>query len=250
MNRDKDTLVVNMMPLANYIAFQIHQHLPPHIELSDLQSDAMLGLVRAARDYDPARKIKFYTYARHRIHGAVIDGLRANDPATRDTRRKQKRLEMVVASLSQLFCRPPQHEEIAKALRISLFRLAKIVREVATSTSEADSAGDNPCLCDSVESNDAGPFDQCLRKEYREIARRAMLFLHRAGYRQYVAVLSRFYWRSMTMKEIGNELGVGERRVYQLRREAIKLLRSRTQYMSRLRDCKRAANDEGRARPC
>lgn len=236
MNKDKDALVAKMIPLAEYIAFQVHQRLPSHVELSDLRSDAMLGLVRAARDYEPARNAKFYTYARHRIRGAVIDGLRHNDPATRDTRKKQKQLEMVVARLSQLFCRPPHEEEIAEALRIPLSKLAELRREVAASTRDADSEGDISCLCDSTVSNDGDPFEQCLREEYREIARRAMFFLHRAGYRQYVTILSLFYWQGMTMKEIGNQLGAAVGRVAQLKREAIKLLRSRTQYMRRLRD--------------
>lgn len=85
-----ETLVVAHVPLVEKIARKVLRRLPPHMELDDLIGDGMVGLLDAARRYDAARGWRFATFAGHRIFGAILDGLRRQDPLAR-THRAERR---------------------------------------------------------------------------------------------------------------------------------------------------------------
>lgn len=82
--QEKHNLLVDMLPLVKRLAFQIREHLPSHVEVDDLIANGVLGLVDAIRKFDATKRVKFKTYAQQRLRGAILDGLRGADPASRE----------------------------------------------------------------------------------------------------------------------------------------------------------------------
>ena len=80
--QNRQNLVVEMLPLIKRLAFMIHQHLPSHVEMDDLVANGVLGLIDAIDKFDATKRVKLESYARHRIHGAILDGLRSADPVS------------------------------------------------------------------------------------------------------------------------------------------------------------------------
>ena len=90
--QDREKLLVDMLPLVKRVALSIRKHLPAHVELDDLFSDGVLGLVDAVTKFDASKRVRLETYAQHRIRGSILDGLRVADPASRGLRRKNQKL--------------------------------------------------------------------------------------------------------------------------------------------------------------
>ena len=101
LNPERDELVLEHMPQIKYIAQRISAKLPSHVELNDLVSAGILGLLDAIEKFDPNRGVKFKTYAELRIKGAILDSLRNLDWAPRSLRKKSKDLERVYRELEQ-----------------------------------------------------------------------------------------------------------------------------------------------------
>ena len=89
--QDREKLVVDMLPLVKRVALKIRKRLPAHVEMDDLLSDGVVGLVDAVAKFDPRKRVKLESYARHRIRGSILDGLRGADPVPRDLRRKHRK---------------------------------------------------------------------------------------------------------------------------------------------------------------
>ena len=107
-------------PWYKRIALKIRRHLPAHVEVDDLTANGVLGLVDAVAKFDPSKGVKLETYARHRVRGAILDGLRRADTASRDMRRKNKRIQTLYHELESKLGRPVRDEEMAKALGMNL----------------------------------------------------------------------------------------------------------------------------------
>ena len=90
-------MLVELLPLVKRVALKIREHLPAQVELDDLCANGVLGLVDAVASLSEQTS-EAGTYARHRVRGAILDGLRAADPATRDLRRKNKRIQNFIAN--------------------------------------------------------------------------------------------------------------------------------------------------------
>ena len=103
-----------MLPLVKRVALRIRKRLPAHVELDDLFSDGVLGLVDAVTKFDASKRVGLETYARHRIRGSILDGLRAADPASRDLRRKNQRVQKLYHELEVKLGRPVTDEEMAR----------------------------------------------------------------------------------------------------------------------------------------
>src|SRR3970282_2428224 len=89
-----------LLPLVRTIARMMSHGLPAVVELDDLVHDGVVGLLECARRFDPSRGVNFRTYARYRIRGAILDGLRARDPLPRSVRRALKAADQSVGSSS------------------------------------------------------------------------------------------------------------------------------------------------------
>src|ERR1700729_1649534 len=108
----KDKLILEYAPLIKFIAQKIAVRLPSNIELDDLISSGVIGLMDAIEKYDPTRDNKFKTYAEFRIRGAILDELRAQDWVPRSIRDKAKLLDRTTIELEAELGRSPSAEGI------------------------------------------------------------------------------------------------------------------------------------------
>jgi len=228
-------LLLAMAPLVKRVAFEMRQHLPPHVEMDDLVGAGTLGLVDALRKFDPSRKVKLESYARHRIRGGILDALRTLDPASRDMRRRARKVERTYRELEARLGRPVQGEEVARALGISLKVWHRWAQEVHAlgfdGTQHAEMATAAVRLPKKDEDRAAvrqpaeDPFDLCYRREQRDLLNRA---LARLPERERL-IVTLYYQHDLTMKEIAARLAVDESRVSQLHAEALQRLKARVQ---------------------
>src|SRR5271155_2621990 len=128
--KDKDKLILEYAPLIKFIAQKIAVRLPSNIELDDLISSGVIGLMDAIEKYDPTRDNKFKTYAEFRIRGAILDELRAQDWVPRSVRGKAKLLDRAYAKLEQGMGRAPTDEEVAAELKITMEDFYDLVNQV------------------------------------------------------------------------------------------------------------------------
>src|ERR1035438_1703584 len=126
----KDKLIMEYAPLIKFIAQKIAVRLPSNIELDDLISSGVIGLMDAIEKYDPTRDNKFKTYAEFRIRGAILDELRAQDWVPRSVRDKAKLLDRTYAALEQQFGRPATDEEAAEELKVSMEEFYDLINQV------------------------------------------------------------------------------------------------------------------------
>jgi RNA polymerase sigma factor for flagellar operon FliA len=232
VSRDIDAQVVELLPLVKRMAFQMREHLPAHVEVDDLVGAGTLGLLDAVRKFDASKHVKLESYARHRIRGAILDGLRELDTASRDMRKKNKKAEKVYRELEAKLGRPASSEEMAQALGISLrnwYRTVKELQPLGVSwlwpmeAAEAKQPDEETLVAET----EVSALDLCYRREQREILRRAMDCLSERDRR----MMSLYYEQEKTMKEIGEELGIDESRVSQLHSTALVRLQARVKAM-------------------
>jgi len=117
-NREK--LLVDMLPLVKRVPLKIRKRLPARVELDDLFSDGVLGLVDSVTKFDASKRVSLETYARHRIRGSILDGLRSADPASRGLRRKNQRIRKLYNELEIKLGRSVTDEEMAAAQGMNL----------------------------------------------------------------------------------------------------------------------------------
>ncbi|HEX4808847.1 MAG TPA: FliA/WhiG family RNA polymerase sigma factor [Bryobacteraceae bacterium] len=218
----RDQLILENLSLVHAIAFHVQRAVPIHIEIDDLKHAGMMGLFEAASKYEPAKEIAFRSYAKHRIRGAILDSLRELDWASRDLRKRHKQVENLKKELTQKFDREPTAPELAEAIGIDMkryrallidFRSLGLAAAKLKSTREADSGvhTDTPCTATDL------PDRVFARVEMRDRINQAMKVLPR----RYQKVVSLYYIRELTMKQIGDVLGVNESRVSQMHRCAL-----------------------------
>jgi RNA polymerase sigma factor for flagellar operon FliA len=228
---DINRIVVALLPLVRRIALQMRERLPLHVETDDLVSTGVLGLVDAVRKFDERKRVKLEQYARHRIRGAILDGLRMLDVASRDMRKKSKKAEQVYCRLEAKLGRAPSDAEMAGGLGVSLGSWYRTVRELRAVgigwLRPLGSVGTKEVVAVSEESlvaeDQCSQFDACYRREQREVLHRA---LDRIPERER-QVVRLYYQQELTMREIGERLRIDESRVSQLHSTALFRLRKR-----------------------
>jgi RNA polymerase sigma factor for flagellar operon FliA len=228
---DRDRLILTYAPLVKYVAGRLGSGLPAHVEEGDLISYGLLGLISAIERYDPDRDIKFETYAIVRIKGAIIDELRALDWVPRSVRSRAREIERAIAELEAKLGRAPTDEEIAQKIGISEDELEESLTDISRSSIAAldelwsgGADGDQVSLLDTIE-DQAGPqpADALDETEVRETLADAIARLPERE----KLVITLYYYEELTLREIGEVLGVTESRVSQLHTKAVLRLRSR-----------------------
>jgi RNA polymerase sigma factor for flagellar operon FliA len=227
----RDKLIVMYSPLVKYVAGRIGSSLPPHVEEGDLVSYGLLGLIGAVERYDPERDVKFETYAIPRIRGSIIDELRALDWVPRSVRSRAREIERAIASLESGSGRAPSDEEIAAKVGISLDELEGSLVDIGRSSIGAldelwsiSAEGDELSLLDTIEDpHSVRPADALDEVAQRELLGEAISNLPD---RERV-VITLYHYDELTLREIGEVLGVTESRVSQLHTKAILRLKSR-----------------------
>jgi len=236
--------LLGMLPAVKRIAFRIREHLPDHVEVDDLYADGLLGLIDAVAKFDVSKRVNLESYARHRVRGAILDGLRTADPATRDLRRKNNAIRKLYRELEAKFGRPAHDDEMAAASGMNLAQWHRTLNEVHSAGLECGarvlSAGptvrlpstDPELLIDG--SNN--PFDLCYRRELQKILDRAVSHL-RERERQIIRLR---YQGDLTMKQIAELMHVDESRISQLHSAALARLKASMDFLLRPRIAERA----------
>jgi len=230
--QDTQKLLVEMLPLVKRVALKIRKRLPAHVEMDDLCSDGVLGLVDAVTKFDATKRVRLETYARHRIRGSILDGLRVADPASRDLRRKNQRIQKLHHELEVKLGRPVTDEEMAATQEMSLAQWHRALNEVqsvgfdlsartlsAGPTARSASRQIEPAF---LPADDPDPFDLCYCREQREILGRALSTLRERD-RQIVTL---YHQQGLTMRQVAELLSVDESRISQLHAAALVQLKA------------------------
>ncbi len=216
-------LIAEHYPLARSIASRMHRKLPPGIDLDELVSIALIGLLEACSRFDPSRGIQFRTFAKHRMHGAILDSLRSADWIPRSVRERAGTVQRASERLRNELGREPTTDEVAKSLDVPV----EVVREARQADTrpvlslDAPAEEDGGSLIDFVmaEGQDAGDV-----LEEREMRRALLAAVVELPERERIAVEG-FYLRGEPLKGIGKKLGVSESRACQLCRQGTMRLR-------------------------
>jgi RNA polymerase sigma factor for flagellar operon FliA len=228
---NRDVLILEHLPQIKYIAHRISAKLPSHVELNDLVSAGVLGLLDAVEKFDPGRGVKFKTYAELRVKGAILDSLRNLDWAPRSLRKRSKDLEKVHKELEQRFGRPATDKEVCDELGISLEEFFELVDQIKglnlgsfhEMASQEDDRSSEPLIKYIPDAPQLDPFFVFHKSEIRDLLTGAIDALPKKER----LVVSLYYYDELTMKEIGKVLGVNESRVSQLHTKAMLRLRNK-----------------------
>jgi len=226
----REQMIVDYLPLVKHIARRTITKLPPSVDLNDLIGAGVIGLLDAVDKFDPGRNVKFKTYAEIRIRGAMLDSLRALDLASRGLREKANKIEEVCWQLEQENGRAASDEEIAGAMGVSMGEFNNVLADLRsvtvgsfTTAAKGDSEDDDLDLINYIpdpNSDILGTFER------KEIQRALADAIRRLPEREQ-QVLSLYYHEELTMKQIGEVLGVGEARICQIHSKAVLKLRAK-----------------------
>jgi RNA polymerase sigma factor FliA len=230
-NSSREQLVGEYSPLIKYIAQKIAARLPANIELDDLISSGVIGLIDAIEKYDASRDNKFKTYAEFRIRGAILDELRAQDWVPRSVREKAKLLERAYSRIEQARGRQATDEEVCQELGITQAEYHDLLNQVrSVSLLSFDdisnfSRADKRSLHGYGESGtkSATPFNEVNVAHIKRMVADAIGDLPE----KQRLVLSLYYYEDLNLKEIGRVLDVTESRVSQLHTQAILRLKGK-----------------------
>lgn len=222
----RDQLVMEHVGLVKAMASRLANRLPPQVEVSELVSVGVLGLIDAAGRFRPSLGVPFSAFARRRIHGAMLDSLRGLDWAPRAVRKLRRDVDAAIATLRFQLGREPKDAEIAGALAVSEPEYEKILERLKSAelaTIRQSSVGeDGRSVLDVEIEPSEGPHARLEREEMRHLLARAITELSDRERH----ILALYYEEELTLAEIGEVIGVGESRVSQLRSQAIARLRA------------------------
>jgi RNA polymerase sigma factor for flagellar operon FliA len=230
----RERLVLAYSPLVKYVAGKMGSGLPSYVDDADLISYGLTGLISAIERFEPSREIKFETYAMSRIKGAIIDELRLMDWVPRSVRMRAREFERANAKLEHKLHRAPTDQELADELDVTPEELQEHIQQISNSAvialdelwSVSDSSGGQVSLLDTIEDPHAADpeksFDAVTVKEQVAEA------ISRLPEREKL-VIALYYYENLTLREIGEVLGVTESRVSQLHTKAVLRLKSRLQ---------------------
>ena len=230
----RERLVVAYSPLVKFIAGRMASGLPAHVEEADLISYGLLGLIGAIERFDPDREIKFETFAVARVKGAIIDELRSLDWVPRSVRSRARDVEKAHAELEARLQRPPTDEEMAEKLHIGVEEFNDTLLEIANSSvlalddlwtfADPEGGGGQISVLDTIQDpNAVDPESEAHESELKDRLADAIESLPERER----LVVALYYYENLTLREIGEVLGVTESRVSQLHTKAVLALRSR-----------------------
>jgi RNA polymerase sigma factor for flagellar operon FliA len=224
---ERDRTIVEHYKLVQIIASRMVQRFPGHVEKAELINTGMLGLIDAVDRFDPARGVPFKAYAEIRIRGAIVDALRESDWIPRGVRRSFARIDTARRDLRQQLGREPAREEMARHLEVTPeqyddlcdgAQIRRLVSLDAPTTEDGDGS-----LLDEVSDDDESVLERLTSAETRGAVARAIQHLPEKER----AVVTLYYLRGLSLKEIGGTLGVTESRASQLRRQAVERLQTK-----------------------
>ena len=213
----RNQLMEHYLPIVKYSAERLHNKLPGEVDVDDLISAGIFGLMDAIKAFDPGRGVKFETYCAPRIRGAILDELRAMDWVPRLVRSRAHKLNEATQNLEARLGRKPNEGELAKQLRLSLREFRKLQRDAQAiglvslnrKWFETDSHKDVREIDVLEDRKSDDPFLAAQRKDIKELITRGLSRAERL-------IIILYYFEEMTMKEIGETLDLSESRVSQM----------------------------------
>src|SRR5579863_10575353 len=130
MNGEQERVLLEHLPVVRFLARRIHERLPQHVEIEDLVSAGVVGLMDAFAKFDPDKNVQFRSYAQFRIRGAILDSLRTLDWSPRELRRKGRAVEEAIWVLTARLGRAPGEPEVAAEMSLSLEEYQQLLGEL------------------------------------------------------------------------------------------------------------------------
>ena len=219
---DAEQLVRDHLPLVHHVVADVIARVPRHVPRDELVSAALLGLVQAAKAYDPDRGVTFDRYARRRMQGALLDDLRSRDWASRGVRAQARRMRMTADELTVALGRTPSTAEAAARMGMTTEDVSRLAEDVHRATVlNYDSVFRDSDDSDALVAAEADPGSVILERERRAYLIDAVAALPD---RLRTVVVGCFF-EERPMADIAAELGVTESRVSQMKSEALALMR-------------------------
>ncbi len=222
----RNSLLERYLPIVKYAAERLHTKLPDEVELDDLISTGIFGLMDAIEAYDPGRGVKFETYCAPRVRGAMLDELRSMDWVPRLVRSRAHKVKEATQELEAQLGRRPNEKELAKKMRVSLTEFRKLERDaravglvsLSRKWFETDSHKDVREIDVLEDKRSKDPLRSVQRKDLRDFVTRGLSRAERL-------IIILYYFEEMTMKEIGETLDLSESRVSQMHSAILARLR-------------------------
>jgi RNA polymerase sigma factor FliA len=227
LTAEQEKVLLEHLPIVRFLARRIHDRLPQHVDIEDLVSAGVVGLMDAFAKFDPAKKVQFRSYAQFRIRGAILDSLRSLDWSPRELRRKGRAVEEAVRVLTARMGRPPGEPEVAAEMGVSLEDYQQLLGdlkglEIGTLHMERNEDSGEEELAYVPGKPEEDPLFCCLKGELEDRLAEAIAKLPDRER----LVMTLYYYEEMTMREIGMALGVVESRVSQVHASAVVHLRA------------------------
>ena len=222
----RDSLIVQYIYLIRYVVGRVKVTLPATISIEDIAGYGVEGLINAIERYSPQKNTRFETYALIRIRGAILDRIRAQDFLPRSVRKKIKDIKVAQEQLKQDLGRMPTTTEVANFLDMDAEKVNQLLSEDTTMTSIYEKRGntdDSVEIIDTIQdTNKLNPQEQAEEQNVKQELERA---LKRLPERERV-IMVLYYQENMTLKEIGETIGMSESRVCQLHAQSIMKLKN------------------------
>lgn len=227
---NRDALIRKHAPHVKYIAERFAVRLPAHISVEELISAGTMGLFDALNNFDPAKGVKFKTYATYRIKGAMLDELRRMDWVPRSVRRDTNKIESAINDAWNRYGREPSDAEVAMEMGIDIDSYYKMLQGAQgmrlLSLDDGGTEGTHSSL-ERLASDTPSPLEEYQKKEIKRALADALKTLSKREQ----MVMSLYYYDELTLKEIAEVLGVTESRVSQIHSKIILSLRSKLKSM-------------------
>jgi RNA polymerase sigma factor for flagellar operon FliA len=250
LSSEQERVLLEHLPIVRFLARRIHERLPQHVDIEDLVSAGVVGLMDAFAKFDPTKKVQFRSYAQFRIRGAILDSLRTLDWSPRELRRKGRAVEEAIRVLTARLGHAPGEGEVAAEMALGLSEYQQLLGdlkglEIGTLHMERNEDSGEEELAYVPGRPEEDPLFCCLRGELEERLSEAIANLPDRER----LVMTLYYYEEMTMREIGLALGVVESRVSQVHASAVAHLRAALKDLAANGTLGRATPRKGQARP-
>jgi RNA polymerase sigma factor for flagellar operon FliA len=225
--QSRNLLMEHYRSLVKYCADRLHSKLPDKVELDDLISAGMFGLMDAIDAFDKSRGVKFETYCSPRIRGSILDELRSMDWVPRLVRARAHQLSRATHSLETHLGRKPTEKELAEELQMDMDEFIRLQRDanavslVSLTTNYSDDDGDKDVREIDIikDERSSNPVIEAQKRDLKNLLTKGLTRAERL-------IIVLYYYEEMTMKEIGATLDLSESRVSQMHSSIIARLKA------------------------